>query len=112
LVIPLRTSFRLLLIGGLTLCATSAFAVDGVHRAVVTRVSPVYPELARRMHVGGKVILMVTIQANGSVAATKVESGHALLTSAAEDAVRQWRFTPTSETSEFEVEINFNVDSK
>jgi TonB family protein len=108
LAIALRTTRRLLVIGCLALCVAPAFA-DGVHRAVVTRVSPIYPELARRMHVGGKVMLLVTILPNGTVSATKVESGHALLTSAAEDAVRRWRFAPNSDASESEVEIDFNV---
>jgi TonB family protein len=61
------------------------------------------------MHVGGKVILLVTVQANGTVSATKVESGHALLTSAAEDAVRRWHFAPNSDASETEIEIDFNA---
>jgi TonB family protein len=106
LVIPLRTSIRLLFVGCLALCVAPARA-QSAHRAVVTRVAPIYPELARRMHVGGKVVLLVTIQPNGTVAATKVESGHALLTVAAEDAVRRWRFSPDSDTSETEVQIDF-----
>ena len=106
MVIPLRTSIRLLFVGCLALCVAPAHA-QSAHRAVVTRVAPIYPELARRMHVGGKVVLLVTIQPNGTVAATKVESGHALLTVAAEDAVRRWRFSPDSDTSETEVQIDF-----
>lgn len=107
--IKTRTSSRLLAIGSLALSlAASAFA-QAVHRAIVTRVPPVYPELARRMHVGGKVMLMVTVQANGTVSATKVESGHPLLAAAAEDAVRHWRFAPNSDASESEVEVNFNL---
>ena len=111
MVIPLRASIRLLFIGCLALCVAPApapaHAQSSAHRAVVTRVAPVYPELARRMHVGGKVVLLVTIQPNGTVAATKVQSGHALLTLAAEDAVRRWRFSPDSDTSETEVQIDF-----
>jgi TonB family protein len=64
------------------------------------------------MHVGGKVVLMVTVQPDGSVSDTKVESGHALLTTAAQDAVKKWRFAPGSEVSEAEVEINFNIDGQ
>ena len=107
--LPRRTSSCLLALGCLALCVASAFAADSVHRAIVTRVPPVYPELARRMHVGGKVMLLVTVQANGTVTATKVESGHPLLAGAAEDAVRHWRFAPTSDASESEVEVNFNL---
>jgi outer membrane biosynthesis protein TonB len=54
-------------------------------------------------------MLMVTVQANGTVSATKVESGHPLLAAAAEDAVRHWRFAPNSDASESEVEVNFNL---
>jgi len=64
------------------------------------------------MHVGGKVVLLVSIKADGTVTATKVESGHALLAAAAQDAVTHWRFAPNSEASESEVEINFNIDSQ
>ena len=105
---PVRS---LLLTGGLFLCVGTALA-GNVHRAIVTRTPPVYPELAHRMHVGGKVVLMVTVQPDGTVSDTKVESGHALLTTAAQDAVKKWRFAPGSEVSEAEVEINFNIDGQ
>ena len=107
----LRSSRPLLLAGSVALCVGTAFAGD-VHRAIVSRTSPAYPELARRMHVGGKVVLLVSIKADGTVTATKVESGHALLAAAAQDAVTHWRFAPNSEASESEVEINFNIDSQ
>lgn len=99
---------RVLALGAFALIGIPAFAAD-VHRAIVSRVSPVYPELAKRMHVGGKVMLLVTIQPDGTVSATKVESGHALLVPAAEDAVRRWHFAPNSESSETVVEIAFNI---
>ena len=105
--IKTRTS-SLFVLGCLALCVASASA-DGAHRTIVTRVSPVYPEIARRMHVGGKVMIIATVQANGTVSATKVESGHPLLSGAAEDAVRHWRFAPTPDASESEVEVNFNL---
>jgi TonB family protein len=64
------------------------------------------------MRVSGKVVLLVTIQANGTVSATKVESGHALLSAAAEDAVRRWRFAPDTAPSESEIEVNFKGDGQ
>ena len=104
-----RTARSLICIGILALSASAALAGD-VHRAVVTRVPPVYPEIAHRMHVGGKVVLLVEIQADGTVSDTKVESGHALLAPAAQDAVRKWKFAPNPSASESEVEINFNIE--
>lgn len=109
--IRLRTSRTLLALGGLALCAGSASAVN-VHRAILTRVSPVYPELAKRMHVGGKVVLLVSIEANGTVSGTKVESGHALLAPAAQDAVKHWRFAPNPEASESEIDVDFSIDGQ
>ena len=102
----LRSSRSRLLAGGLILSAGAAFAAP-TPRAIVSRVAPAYPELARRMHVTGKVVLLVTIQPDGKVSATKVESGHALLAPAAQDAVSRWRFAPNSEASESEIEVNF-----
>jgi TonB family protein len=107
----LRSSHPLLLAGGLVICAGAAFAAP-THRAIVSRVAPAYPELARRMHVSGKVMLLVTIQPDGTVSATKVESGHALLAPAAQDAVSRWRFAPNPEASESEVEVNFTADGQ
>jgi TonB family protein len=108
LAIPLRSSRPVLLAGALALCASVAFAA-GSQRAIVSRVSPTYPELARRMHVAGTVVLLVTIQPDGKVSATKVESGHALLVPAAQDAVSRWRFAPAPEASESEIDINFTA---
>ena len=107
--IPIRIARSLLCISTLALSASTALAGDS-HRAIVTRVQPVYPELAHRMHVGGKVVLLVEIQPDGSVSGTKVESGHALLAPAAQDAVRKWKFAPNPNVSESEVEINFNIE--
>jgi len=108
--VSLAISFRssaLFLAGGLVTCASTAFAAPS-HRAIVSRVAPTYPELARRMHVSGKVVLLVTVDADGKVSATKVESGHALLAPAAQDAVSRWRFAPEAEPSESEIEVNFS----
>lgn len=104
--IPFRSSRPLLLIGGLTLCVGTIFAAP-THRATVSRIPPSYPELARRMHVSGKVVLLVSVDAEGKVSGTKVESGHALLAPAAQEAVSRWRFAPNSEASETEIEVNF-----
>ena len=106
-----RSSRLLLLAGGLVLCAGSAFAAP-TPRAIVSRISPAYPELARRMHVSGKVVLLVTVQPDGKVSSTKVESGHALLAPAAQDAVSHWRFAPGPDASESEVDVNFTADGQ
>jgi TonB family protein len=106
--IPATTrSFRLALFGGLLLCASTAFAAD-VNRPVVSRVAPIYPELAKRMHVSGVVVLHVTVQPDGTVSQTTAASGHALLVTAAQEAVKKWRFAPSSESTESTIDVNFS----
>jgi protein TonB len=59
------------------------------------QVNPEYPKLARAQRVEGTVSLNVTIGADGVVHSVTVLSGPLLLTRAAEEAVRQWRYSPT-----------------
>jgi TonB family protein len=61
------------------------------------------------MHVGGVVVVHVTIQPNGTVSDTKVESGHPLLAAAAQDAVRRWRYAASTDVSEGTVEVKFDL---
>ena len=107
----IRRSSSLLALGSLALGAGTARAVN-IHRAIVTRVAPVYPELARRMHIGGRVVLLVSVDANGNVSSTKVESGHALLAPAAEEAVKRWHFAPNPEPTVSEIDVNFDMDGQ
>jgi TonB family protein len=55
---------------------------------------PVYPLLARQAHIQGEVVLDADISKAGSVDALRVISGHPLLTSAAVNAVKEWRYKP------------------
>jgi TonB family protein len=76
-------------------------------RAIKQRVSPTYPELAKRMHVSGVVRISATVAPDGSVSATKTVSGNHMLAGAAEDAVHKWKFVSAPEESTVEVDINF-----
>jgi TonB family protein len=59
------------------------------------RVDPVYPELAKRARVSGKVILIFSIDEDGNVLDVRVSSGHPFLNDAAINAVKRWKFSPT-----------------
>jgi len=80
---------------------------DATGRKVKLKVTPQYPELARRMNVTGAVRLEILVAANGQVKSVKPLGGHPLLIDAAENAVRQWRYEPGTEATEI-VEIRFN----
>lgn len=90
--------------------AQSTSADEGKRKAK-TRVSPVYPELARRMNVTGKVKIEVVITPEGHVKSTRVVGGHPLLVQACEDAVKEWKFTPANEETTQVVEFEFHTGS-
>ena len=86
--------------------AQDAAASDAAKRKVKARVAAEYPALARQMGVTGKVKVEVTITTDGKVASTKIVGGSPVLTMAAVDAVKKWKFEPgpkeTVEIIEFE----------
>lgn len=61
---------------------------------VVHRVEPVYPPIAKTARVQGTVILAAVIGKDGSIENLHVVSGHPLLTGAAMEAVKQWKYRP------------------
>jgi TonB family protein len=76
-------------------------------RKVATRVAPVYPELAKKMHIRGIVRVEAVVKPNGVVKSTRVLGGNPVLLEAAKDAVTKWKFEPAqSETTEI-VQLSF-----
>lgn len=82
---------------------------DESKRKVKTRVAPLYPELARRMNVAGKVKIEVVISADGHVKTTRVVGGHPLLVQPCQDAVKEWKFAPAAEETTQVVEFEFRA---
>lgn len=62
----------------------------------ITYVAPAYPEAAKAARVSGIVILEAIVGTDGRVAEAKVIRSIAQLDEAALDAVRQWKYTPTT----------------
>ena len=62
---------------------------------LIRRVEPIYPELAKKARVQGKVTLRIAVTEEGSVSDVSVIEGHPLLDDAAINAVRQWKYSPT-----------------
>jgi TonB family protein len=76
-------------------------------RAVVYRVQPIYPEIARRLSLDGLVMLRAEVEADGHVKSVTVVRGNAILGQSAVRAVREWRFAPGAEES-IPVGVMFN----
>ena len=65
-------------------------------RSIIQRVEPEYPAEAQTRHIQGSVVLDVHVLGSGAVGTIAVVSGDPLLTQAAIDAVKQWRYQPES----------------
>lgn len=58
------------------------------------RVTPIYPEKARRKRLEGDVVLQASVNQDGSVDSVQVLNGNPQLVAAAVEAVREWRYEP------------------
>ena len=75
-------------------------------RKVLRKVEPAYPTLAKSMHLGGTVKVIVTVTPDGSVKKMDPVGGHPLLVQSAETAISQWKYAPGTESRET-VELHF-----
>ncbi len=90
-----------------SLVAQNAPASSGSDRKVSSRISPAYPELAKKMHIHGIVKVEAVVRPNGTVKSTRVLGGNPVLVDAAVDAIGRWKFEPSqSETTEI-VQLTF-----
>lgn len=79
-------------------------------------VQPSYPLLAKQMKVQGAVILEALIGKTGDIQEIQVLSGPAILSAAAREAVRQWRFKPHLQAgkaveTEARITVNFTIST-
>jgi TonB family protein len=79
-------------------------------------VEPTYPLLAKQMKVQGAVVLQALIDKTGDIQEIQVLSGPAILSAAAREAVRQWRFKPHLQSgkpvdTEARITVNFTIST-
>ena len=80
------------------------------NRKVVNRVTPVYPDLARRMQISGTVKVEATVAPTGKVKFTQVIGGSPVLAKAAIDAIEKWKWVAApGETKEL-IELHFHPE--
>ena len=78
---------------------------------LIRKVKPTYPPLARQARIQGAVLLQAEISKDGTIQNLRLISGHPMLTSAAIEAVKQWRYKPyilNGEPVEVETQITVN----
>jgi TonB family protein len=88
-------------------CFAQQDQTNGI-RKVVTRVVPEYPELARNAKLGGIVKMEAIVAPNGTVKAVGLRGGPPVLTNAAMDAVRRWKWIRAPYETKEPVEVTFS----
>jgi TonB family protein len=93
---------------------SAPLATNASEREPIADAQPAYPLLAQHMNVQGSVVLQALIGADGVVENLRVLSGPAILASAAQQAVREWRFKPIVQNgqaveSKATITVNFSI---
>lgn len=84
-----------------------ALEAQEVSRKPIAKTAPSYPDLAKRMHVTGKVKLEVVITAGGSVKSAILIGGNPVFEKSAVEAVKQWRFEPAQTETKSAIVLEF-----
>jgi TonB family protein len=79
-------------------------------RVLLTHVDPEYPEILRKMRIGGLVRLRVTISAKGNVERADLLGGNPILGENAITAVKRWVYAAGSSQTTVEVSIPFDPE--
>ncbi len=76
-------------------------------RKVLSRTIPVYPPVAKQMHLSGMSKLQVVITPAGTVKSVKAVGGSPLFEKNATEAVKQWKFEPGDKETTEVIEVEF-----
>ena len=76
-------------------------------RRVLARTAPTYPELAKKMHLGGKVKIEVEVNSAGSVTSAKMVGGNPVFETSALQAVKQWKFEAAQGATKGVITVEF-----
>lgn len=81
---------------------------------LVRQPKPLYPQLAKQARIQGVVKFTAVIGKDGAIQNLQLVSGHPLLVQAAQDAVKQWVYQPTTLNGEpveviTQIDVNFTL---
>lgn len=108
--ISLLACLALMIFAGPRLCSAEDAPSD-IPRKIIKKVAPLYPDAAREKNIVGTVRIQAVVSHKGMVKTTEVLGGHPLLAEAAVEAIRQWKWEPSSKDSKEIIDITFNADN-
>lgn len=103
----MRTTVRRMLIAGLLLALTGAAVHGQATRKVLSSPTPIYPDLAKKMHLTGVVKVTLTVGTDGQIKNAEFQGGHPVLIEAVQMALKNWKYAPASSESKILVEFKF-----
>lgn len=101
-------AFVVLLVG-VCFCAATGQAQEA--RKVLAQSQPDYPELAKHLRLAGTVKVQVIIGTDGIIKNTKVVGGNPVLVEATLEALKKWKYAPSSSETTTTLEFNFHPPS-
>jgi TonB family protein len=79
-------------------------------RKIANKVPPMYPAVARLMHLQGQVKVEAIVEPNGTVKSVEVKGGHPVLAQAATDAIRKWKWVPAAHETHEPIIVKFDTE--
>jgi TonB family protein len=100
------------ILGGALLAMALSLGVANLraqeNRKAVSNPVPVYPDVAKRLHLVGSVKVQVVIGPDGRIKETNFIGGHPILVNAVEETLKNWKYAPASGETNAQLEFNFH----
>lgn len=103
----MRAVQRTIAVTGLLFAITGGAVSAQQARKALFNPTPMYPELARRMHLTGIVKVTLIVGADGLVKDAQFQGGHPVLVEAVQKTVKDWKYAPASSESAIPLEFKF-----
>ena len=99
---------------GVDVASARVHLSPGATQILKRPVEPIYPLLAKQMKIQGSVVLDALIGRDGNIQHLRVLSGPTILSAAAQEAIKQWRFRPYLQSgqaveTQARVTVNFMI---
>ncbi|HET9407513.1 MAG TPA: energy transducer TonB [Candidatus Sulfotelmatobacter sp.] len=100
-------ALTIVLIALLAALFAGSISAQELSRKTLVRTAPSYPELARKLHLEGKVKLEILIDRAGVVRTAKMLGGNPVFEQSAIETVKQWRFEPADKETKAVILLDF-----
>jgi len=100
---------HVLCLAGMCFCVATGQAQEA--RKLLAQSQPDYPELAKLLRLAGTVKVQVIIGTDGIIKNTKIVGGNPVLVESTLEALKKWKYAPSSSETTTTLEFNFHPPS-